>query len=195
MLNLNENATEEEINKTYYELRNKYGEERFQEGEAGNIAAKKLTELDNAYEQIQEILMNQKFDNTSSDGGDEYKKISELIKQNKLDEAQRRLDALENRTAEWHYLLSIIYYKKSWHLECKKQLEIALNLDPGNQKYQTALNKLNDLMSGKANEKQRREQAEFQSVQQDPAAQMGNCCCQLAICDMCCPFVDLNPCC
>lgn len=196
ILNVNKDATQDEISKSYYELRNKYSEERFQEGEAGNIAAKKLTELDKAYEEIQEMRSEQVSDETSSFGQDRYAEVAELIKQNKLDEAQRKLDAMENRSGEWHYLLSVIYFKKGWHLECKKQLEIAINLEPNNSKYKAALNKLNDLMTGKANEAQRAAQAEYQrSYQQDQTAQMGNCCCQLAICDACCPFVDLNPCC
>ena len=45
----NENATDEEVEVAYNNLREKYSKERFLEGEEGNIAAKKLTEVENAY--------------------------------------------------------------------------------------------------------------------------------------------------
>ena len=43
LLGLDENATDEEIEKRYQELRAKYSEERWQDGEAGNEAARMLT--------------------------------------------------------------------------------------------------------------------------------------------------------
>ena len=48
LLGLDENATEEEINERYRELKAKYNEDRWLEGEAGNEAARMLGKLDAA---------------------------------------------------------------------------------------------------------------------------------------------------
>ena len=52
ILGVNEKATDQEIRAAYTELRAKYKEEMFSDGEKGNAAAKKLTELERAYEEI-----------------------------------------------------------------------------------------------------------------------------------------------
>ena len=49
ILGVSENATNEEIEARYNELVDKYSKERFLEGEQGNIAAKKLTEVKASY--------------------------------------------------------------------------------------------------------------------------------------------------
>ena len=38
------------------------------------------------------------------------------------------------REGEWHYFQSIVYYKREWLTESKKQLESAVECDHGNQK-------------------------------------------------------------
>ena len=58
-----------------------------------------------------------------------------MIKENKIAEAQDKLDNITERNAEWHYLQSVIFYKKNWINESKKQLEIAISIEPNNQKY------------------------------------------------------------
>ena len=52
VLGVTEDASLEEIKSAYETLKNKYMDERFLEGEAGNNAAKKLTEVENAYREI-----------------------------------------------------------------------------------------------------------------------------------------------
>ena len=52
LFGLNENCTDEELEHEYRARRSVYAEDRFLEGEAGNKAAKKLTELDIAYRDI-----------------------------------------------------------------------------------------------------------------------------------------------
>lgn len=144
---LNENATAEEITARYNELKRKYTDELFQEGEVGNSAARKLTELENAYSYIMSEI-NQKY----SDFSDIFSSVEENIKNGKLQDAQTLLDSFDERDAKWHYLQSVIYYKKSWFNESKKQLEIACDMEPSNEKYKSDLIKLNDqINTSKAN--------------------------------------------
>lgn len=53
ILGLSEEASFDELQKRYEELKAEYGEGRFQPGEAGNEAARKLNELEQAWYDIQ----------------------------------------------------------------------------------------------------------------------------------------------
>lgn len=139
ILGLNENATREEIDAAYKSLKEKYMRDRFLEGEAGNEAAKNLTKLENAYNEI-----ISEFKESDEDGV--FRKVKSLINEGNLNQAQDELDAFSERDAEWHYLQSVIFYKKNWYNESKKQLEIAIDLDKNEQKYKQAYDKLNNKM-------------------------------------------------
>lgn len=138
ILGLNENATDEEVERAYKTLKEKYSKDRFLEGEEGNVAARNLTRVETAYEEIKNSRI---FSKNYEERGD-YAEITRLIKEGKLDVAQGMLDAFSERDGEWHYLQSVIFYKKNWINESKKQLEIALSLEPDNIKYKDAYEKL-----------------------------------------------------
>ena len=143
ILGLKEKATDEEIEVAYKTLKEQYSKDRFLEGEAGNEAAKKLTKLENAYNEI--ITFRKEHDTSDFDNVD-FSAISEKIKEGNLDLAQNLLDDFSERNAEWHYLQSVIFYKKNWTNESKKQLEIAMSMDKDNVKYKEAYQKLNAKM-------------------------------------------------
>lgn len=178
LLGLSETATDAEITERYQALKEKYGEERWQDGEAGNEAARMLTKLETAYN---EIMASRKEQSKNTEGQNVYEEISELLKADKLSEAQAKLDACNERGAEWHYLQAVVFYKKNWTNDSKKQLEIAMQMDPDNQKYRAAYGKMN------AKNDYQQQQA-HQQQQQNPYAngpvhddQMGgnvcsNCC-------------------
>ena len=140
LLGLEETATDEEITARYQELRAKYNEDRWLDGEAGNEAARRLTKLDIAYKEITSARKEQK---KNTDGKNSFEEISELLKKDKLSEAQALLDDFNERGAEWHYLQAVVFYKKNWTNDSKKQLEIAIEMDPQNTKYRSAYGKLN----------------------------------------------------
>ena len=141
ILGVSETATDEEIAAKYEELKKKYAEDRFLEGEAGNEAARMLNRLDVAYN---EIMTERKERHTAENAGSSYAKVDEYIRAGKISEAQSVLDEFNERPAEWHYLQSVVFYKKNWMNESKKQLEIAIQMDSSNEKYRTAYNKLKE---------------------------------------------------
>ena len=141
ILGLPTSATDEEIEKAYKTLKEKYSSERFLEGEKGNEAAKQLTKLETAYH---EIMENRKFNST--DDLSKFVEVEELIKAGNISLAQSKLDDISDRNAEWHYLQSVIFYKKNWLNESKKQLEIAMSIEPHNSKYAQAYTRLKDKM-------------------------------------------------
>ncbi len=171
-LGLPESATDEEITARYYELKAKYGEERWQDGEAGNEAARNLTKLETAY---RELIDNRKEAQQNTQGKDAYEEISDLLKSNDLSQAQARLDAFNERSAEWHYLQAVVYYKKNWTNDSKKQLEIAMEMDPSNQKYRSAYGKMNARAEQQYQQNQQQTQNPYarQNPNYDEPQQMG----------------------
>ena len=141
LLGVSETATDEEIKARYEELKKKYSEERFLEGEAGNEAARMLNRIDVAYN---EIMIERSEKHSAENTGSSYAKVDEYIRAGKINEAQAVLDEFNERPAEWHYLQSVVFYKKNWMNESKKQLEIAIQMDSSNEKYRTAYNKLKE---------------------------------------------------
>lgn len=139
VLGIDENATQAEIENAYQTLSDKYSNERFLEGEAGELAARKLGDVRNAYNEAMSMAKKASY---ISEGLDELFSAEQAIKENRLDEAQQELDNTLKRTAKWHYLQAHLYYKRGWLVECKKQLEIAIKQEPENQKYQSDLQKL-----------------------------------------------------
>lgn len=201
LLGLDEGATVEQINSAYESLRAKYLEERFLEGEAGNEAARMLTKIEVAHSELLAELAEAGRNNESG-GGSAYENVEQLIKSNDLDGAQRALDAFNERNAQWHYLQSVVFYRKNWMNESKKQLEIAMHLDTENEKYKDAYKKLNDKMSYDAKDHAREgaNQSAYQGQNMNGAQddQMGGnfcsdcvtCCyinmCVNCLCNMCC---------
>lgn len=140
LLGLSETATDAEITERYYELKAKYSEDRWLDGEEGNEAARMLTKLEVAYK---ELLAARKEQSKNTEGQTVYEEISHLLKEDKLSEAQTKLDECNERGAEWHYLQAVVFYKKNWTNDSKKQLEIAMQMDPNNAKYRAAYDKMN----------------------------------------------------
>ena len=198
ILGVSESATDEEIRARYEELKKKYSEERFLEGEAGNEAARMLNRIDVAYN---EIMTERSEKHTAENAGSSYAKVDEYIRAGKINEAQAVLDEFNERPAEWHYLQSVVFYKKNWMNESKKQLEIALHMDSSNEKYRTAYNKLKEKIEydKKQAENPQQQQAQggyAQSAPQpgyDEQQQMGGGFCEQ--CATCCACNMLMNCC
>ena len=139
LLQVSEDATDEEIKQQYHALKKKYAEEQWQDGEAGINAARMLNRLDTAYE---EIISERRERQRNTSGASKYEEVAELLRKGDIAAAQAKLDDFNERNAEWHYLQSVVFYKKNWINESKKQLEIAMQLDPACGKYKEAYEKL-----------------------------------------------------
>ncbi|MBO5889501.1 MAG: hypothetical protein J6Q58_05115 [Clostridia bacterium] len=188
ILGVDSSASTEEINEKYNILRTKYLEERFLEGEAGNEAARKLTEVENAY---REIISTRSQYSQDSSKSTLFEEIESAIRNGDMRLAQEKLDSFDERNGEWHYYQSVIYYKKNWINESKKQLEIALQCDPNNEKYKNALNKINEKVSNPNNINQNWNKSGNVNPEAngEPVQQLGNegCCqwcCDMIICNM-----------
>lgn len=173
ILGINENSSEQEIDRAYYDLRRRYSEDRFLPGDQGRLAAEKLSELDEAYQDVIR-LYNEK--QSYRNYGSSYGEIESLIKAGQLEKAQGMLDNTGERTAEWHYLQSIIFYRKNWYSESLKQLDFAVSLEPNNTKYTNAHMRLKNLMYGPQNQQEGPYNHGPTSNPQSPPPQQGGCC-------------------
>ena len=185
ILQISPSATDEEIKAQYERLKAIYNEQKWQDGEAGNNAAKMLGKLDAAYNEIMEER-KEKSENTS--GASAFDEVANCIRSGDITRAQQLLDGFNERNAEWHYLQSVVFFKKNWMNESKKQLEIAMQMEPENTKYRGAYEKL----SGRANYTEQTGGA--QNINPNPASgddQMGgNWCANCA--SMCYTFLCVN---
>lgn len=206
ILGLSEGCTAEEIKAAYETMRAKYLEDRFKDGEEGNNAAKMLTKIETAY---QELMNELNEDSAAADGGASFARVEELLKVNDIQEAQRILDAFNERNARWHYLQSVVFYRKSWINESKKQLEIAIQLEPDNDKYKESYRILNEKINAGANpnganpngangqgyqNEQRGYQSPYQGQDMDdgyPQDQMGGGLCGNCM-DFCCMYMCIS---
>lgn len=152
ILQIKENATQEEIEQAYQKLKEKYEDDRFLPGEKGQEAAEKMQQLKVAYEEAMSKFPHEWHEEDFMDehekaqSGFDAQEIQKLIEED-VELAQEKLDQVVNRTAEWHFLQSVVYFKKNWYLESKKQLEFAVQKDPDNPKYVQALAKLTKIIS------------------------------------------------
>ena len=144
LFGLKEGATKEELNAAYEKLRARYLEERFMDGEVGNNAAAMLTRIEVAYS---ELLREFNESAMAGEDGNSYTRVEELLKDGNITEAQRVLDSFNERGGKWHYLQSVVFYRKNWISESRKQLEIAMQLEPDNEKYKETYRKLNEKIS------------------------------------------------
>lgn len=145
ILGLTEGATQADVKNAYETLRAKYLEERFMDGEVGNNAAKMLTKIETAYSELFKEMSE-----AANEGGESFAKVEELIKEGNIADAQHMLDSFNERGGQWHYLQSVVFYRKNWMNESKKQLEIAIQLEPENEKYKETYRKLNEKLSNDA---------------------------------------------
>lgn len=146
ILGLSHLASREQIDQRYQELRAKYQKDRFLEGDAGEEAAENLQKIEVAYRDIL-FALEEKQQQEQTQQPTDYATVEQLIKDNNLDKAQDVLDNVIIRDAEWHYLQSVLFYKRNWFLESKKQLEMATKLDPSNERYQRSLEKLTKILA------------------------------------------------
>lgn len=146
ILGLNSSATRDEIDAKYRELRDKYQRDRFLPGEEGEEASERLQQIEVAYRDILASIEESQQSKTFS-GDESYDEVQRLIAEGKLTAAQALLDARETRDAEWHYVQSILFYKQNWFLESKKQLELACQMDPTNERYKQSLEKLTKILA------------------------------------------------
>jgi len=147
ILGVSRDATDEQIKQAYRELVKKYHPDNYSEDNPlKELATDKMQEINEAYDEIQRIREDEKNGKKSHTGGDysgysgQFNDIRILINQRRFGEAGKRLASVPDmdRTAEWHYLMSVVLMQRGNVNDAMRELEIACMLDPSNVEYQRA---------------------------------------------------------
>ena len=187
VLGVPQGAAIEQVNAAYRELIRKYQD-------SGN--QKKIDEINEAYDSI--VMGAPSGGSGYSSGGysqygaADYSDIRAKINSGRLDDAQILLDGIPegSRDAQWHYLKGTVQQKRGWLEEAAKNFATASNLDPSNNTYKMAYNKVNNARSGGYRTERRAER--------DSSGCSGCDICSGLLCaDCCCECFggDLIPCC
>lgn len=174
ILKLHENASLDQVKSSYKNLINIYNEQLINNSSNYEEINKKILELNSAYD----YLMNNLFINPNNQTIS-LSQIRELINLNKLDEARTKLWKIENRNAEWNYLMGQIYYKEGWYDKSRNHFEIAYNLDPNNFEYSNAYNSFENINN------------QFRTTYSKRVTTNHGCGC----CDACCTLWCIDSCC
>lgn len=146
VLGISPNATDEQVKDAYRELARKYHPDNYKDDNPlKELAEDKMQEINAAYDEIQKMRAGKKnggysYNAYSGSQTGEYAEIRRAIANKRFGEAEKQLYAIfeSDRTAEWHYLCSIILMQRNRPNDAMRELEIACNMDPSNMEYQRA---------------------------------------------------------
>lgn len=186
VLGVPQGAGMEQVNAAYRELLRRY-----QDGNNQRL----IDEINAAYDAI--VMGNGSSAGYSAGGNSsygnnaDYSDIRAKINSGRLDDAQTLLDGVPeySRDAQWYYLKGTIHQKRGWLEEAAKNFATASNLDPQNNTYKMAYNKVNNARSGGyRTERRSKDNSGCSGCDMCTGLLCADCCCE------CCGG-DLVPCC
>lgn len=151
VLGIREGAGEEEIKAAYRDQVKKYHPDLHQNNPLYELAEQKLQEINEAYEYLMRNAgcEGQKAASKgNSNGTEDYIEVRKYIDHGNLMAAEAILNRSDTRGAEWHFLYGMLSLKKGWYNEAINSVQAAVNMDPGNFEYRTAMNNLLQASSG-----------------------------------------------
>ena len=151
LLGVSPSATDAEIKDAYRKLARKYHPDNYVNNPLADLATEKMKEINEAYDSIMAQRKNSGgsdysySDTTSySQGYSQFADIRRLITTGRPMEAEELLDGVpqQKRDAEWHFLKGTVYYNRGWTDYAYQYFTTACQMNPSNQEYRAALQKL-----------------------------------------------------
>ena len=154
ILGVSKNASDEEVKAAYKALVRKYHPDNYDDNNPlKDLANEKMQEVNQAYDEIMRMRENASGADNSGFGTDSsyssagaYAEIRRTINSRKFGDAEKQLLAIPQaeRTAEWHYLASVLLMHRNRQNDAMRELEIACSMDPSNMEYQKAKEMFNN---------------------------------------------------
>ncbi len=196
VLGIDRNAGEEEVKKAYRDLARKYHPDNYVNNPLADLAQEKMKEINEAYDAITKGRASGQ--QGSSSGGSYHsgnaspalQQVRNALMGGDLFTAELLLNQNRDGSAEWHFLMGSLYYRRHWLDEARKYYETAVRMAPGNAEYRQALQMLNQ-----------RNTAPGGYYRSAPTGFGGSdplrCCSNLCLADCCCELLggDCIPCC
>ena len=152
VLGVSPRAGDDEIKKVYRELARKYHPDNYHDNPLSDLAQEKMKEINEAYDTImkQRSGPSGATQSQSTAGGwhsgysqagatGAYAEVRNAINRGDLQRAEKLLDAVSDRGAEWNFLMGSLCYRKGWLDEASWYFQNAVNMDPTNYEYRQAL--------------------------------------------------------
>lgn len=199
VLGVREGASAEEIKAAYKELAKKYHPDKYVNNPLGDLAAEKMKEINEAYDYLIKNggAGNRNWSNSNRGGqgysyqsSNNYTYIRSLINSGNIGEAERQLNNIKIRDAEWNYLMGLVMMRKGWYDSAYQYLLHATQMAPHNAEYRNAFNSIS------------RAGNMYRNMGADRGYGQGgmntcDCCSNLICADCCCEMMggDLISCC
>lgn len=156
VLGVGRDATDEQIKNAYRELARKYHPDSYSGNPLSDLAAEKMKEINEAYDQIIADRNNGgRGYNANSAGGysggsSDFSDIRAIIASGRYEDAQVLLDGVppERRNAEWYFLNGSVLYRRGWFEDAYTSYATACRMDPQNAEYRAAMNQMKHKRSG-----------------------------------------------
>lgn len=166
VLGVSPSATDEEIKTAYHNLAKKYHPDNYAGSPIADLASEKMKEINEAYDAIQAQRKNRGsgqqtggYGGTYGYGGaygcggaqnSSFGDVRSYIMSGRISDAEQILDGVpgENRNAEWYFLKGTVLYKRGWLDEATNHFNRAVQMDPQNMEYRTAMNQIMNQRSG-----------------------------------------------
>ena len=149
VLGVSPSSSEEEIKAAYREMAKKYHPDNYTDSPLSDLAAEKMKEINEAYDQIMDMRRGGAPGGGSAQGGrassgSQFADIRQLINRNRIADAEELLDGVPEgvRDAEWYFLKGSVFYTRGWLDEAFRCFTQAVNMNPNNPEYRAALNKM-----------------------------------------------------
>ncbi len=190
-LNLNENASADQVKAAFKELAQKYNPENYSQGPLYDDAKRQIQEVTEAFDTVMTHLRtgdnSTNYQSQSADysGSSQYASVRQKLSSGNADAALAELNTISGgpKNAEWNFLVGSAYYHKGWVNDALRYYTQAVKLDPSNREYQNAMDNLRYGQNG--------------NMHGNPYAQNNmygsrvGCSC----CDMCAAFMCMDLCC
>ena len=202
VLGIKPGASQDEIKSAYRKLIKQYHPDKFIDNPLKNLAEEKMIEINEAYDALTKNSGNNNYNSSSSSNYNnsssynntsntsyEFQEIRRSIQSGNYAFAESKLNSINNRTAEWHYLYGAVMLNKGWFDSALQHMNTAVNMDPNNFEYRQGLNSLRQRSNSYSNP--------YYRTTNSNNADMCNCCLNLWCLDSLCECAggDIIGCC